>query len=111
MGRELGKSEWELGKVLRYQSPDTGSEISEKSQDVRLWYARVQKAGPAQGRWDRRSQFVHVCFPGPTMQCFKFLKVMMFLFNLIIFVSMAIVGFWGFPKKASHNLNIAQAGE
>lgn len=45
------------------------------------------------------------------MQCFKFLKVMMFLFNLIIFVSMAIVGFWGFPTKASHNLNIAQAGE
>lgn len=45
------------------------------------------------------------------MQCFKFIKVMMFLFNLLIFVSMAVVGFLGFLTKAGHSLNRGQAGE
>lgn len=38
------------------------------------------------------------------MQCFKFLKVMMILFNLLIFVSMEVVGFLGFLTKAGHSL-------
>lgn len=33
------------------------------------------------------------------MQCFKFIKVMMILFNLLIFVSMEGVGFLGSLKK------------
>ena len=48
---------------------------------------------------------------GHTMQCFKFIKVMMFLFNLLIFVSMVVVGFLGFLTKAGHSLNRGQAGE
>lgn len=76
-----------------------------------LGYARVQKAGPAQGSWDVKPYLGCVCFPGPTMQCFKFIKVMMVLFNLLIFVSMEVVGFGGFPTKAGHNRNRVQAGE
>lgn len=33
------------------------------------------------------------------MQCFKFIKVMMVLFNLLIFVSMEVVGFGGSLQK------------
>lgn len=33
------------------------------------------------------------------MKCFKFIKVMMVLFNLLIFVSMEVVGFGGSLQK------------
>lgn len=68
----------------------------------------VQAGGGGQGA---RSEFPHVCLPGATMGCFNFIKVMMILFNMLIFVSMGVMGYLGFPTGVGLNLSRAPTGE
>nr|XP_058899319.1 tetraspanin-1 [Kogia breviceps] len=53
--------------------------------------ARVGGGGREQG------PNTHICLPGATMQCFSFIKTMMILFNMLIFlcgVALLAVGIW-----------------
>jgi len=45
------------------------------------------------------------------MGCFNFIKVMMILFNMLIFVSMGVMGYLGFPTGVGLNLSRAPTGE
>ena len=45
------------------------------------------------------------------MGCFSFIKVMMILFNMLIFVSMEAMGSLGFPTGVGLNLSRAPTGE
>lgn len=53
----------------------------------------------------------HICLPGATMQCFSFIKTMMILFNMLIFVSVGVMGSLGFPIGVGLNLSRARTGE
>lgn len=62
---------------------------------------RLGSGGSAQAGEGARagSQLTHVCLPGAAMRCFSFIKTVMILFNLLIFVSAGLRALWGSPPE------------